>query len=44
MFEAKKDNSVLKNHFSSVIEEETDSDYILVAKDKKVSIPKNAVK
>lgn len=40
VFEAKKDNSVLKNHFSSAIEEETDSEYIFVAKDKKVSIPK----
>lgn len=44
VFEIKKDNSVLKSHFSSTIEEETDSDYILVAKDQKVSIPKNIVK
>lgn len=44
VFELKKDNKVLKNHFSSTIEEETDSDYIFVAKDQKVSIPKNIVK
>ena len=40
----KKDNKVLRSHFSSTIEEETDSDYILVAKEQKVSIPKNIVK
>ena len=44
VFEVKKDNSLLKSHFSSAIEEETDSDYILVANDQKVSIPKNVVK
>lgn len=44
VFELKKDNNVLKNHFSSTIEEETDSEYIFVAKDQKVSIPKNIVK
>lgn len=44
IFEVKKDNKVLKSHFSSTIEEETDLDYILVAKDQKVSIPKNVVK
>lgn len=44
VFEVKKDNNVLKSHFSSTIEEETDSDYIFVAKDQKVSIPKNVVK
>lgn len=44
VFELKKDNEVLKNHFSSTIEEETDSEYIFVAKNQKVSIPKNIVK
>ena len=44
VFEVKKDSNLLKNHFSSTIEEETDSEYILVAKDRKVSIPKNVVK
>ena len=44
VFEVKKDNNVLKNHFSSTIQEETDSEYILVADDQKVSIPKNIVK
>lgn len=44
VFEVKKDSNLLKNHFSSTIEEETDSEYILVAKDQKVSIPKNIVK
>lgn len=44
VFELKKDNNVLKSHFSSAIEEETDSEYIFVAKDKKVSISKNVVK
>ena len=44
VFEVKKDSNLLKNHFSSTIEEETDSDYILVAEDKKVLIPKNVVK
>lgn len=44
VFEVKKGNNVLKNHFSSTIEEETDSEYIFVAKDQKVSIPKNIVK
>lgn len=44
VFEVKKDNNLLKNHFSSTIEEETDSEYILVADDQKVSIPKNIVK
>ena len=44
VFEVKKDNNLLKSHFSSTIEEETDSDYILVAEDKKVLIPKNVVK
>lgn len=44
VFELKKDNNVLKSHFSSAIEEETDSEYIFVAKDKKASIPKNVVK
>ena len=44
VFEMKKDNKVLRSHFSSTIEEETDSDYILVAKDQKGSIPKNIVK
>ena len=44
VFEVKKDNNVLKSHFSSTIQEETDSEYILVADDQKVSIPKNIVK
>ena len=44
VFELKKDNKVLKNRFSSTIEEETDSDYIFVAKAQKVLIPKNIVK
>lgn len=44
VFEVKKDSNLLKNHFSSTIEEETDSDYILVADNQKVSIPKNIVK
>ena len=44
VFELKKDNKILKNHFSSTIEEETDSDYIFVAKDQKVSISKSIVK
>ena len=44
VFEVKKDSNLLKNHFSSTIEEETDSEYILVAEDKKVLIPKNVVK
>ena len=44
VFEVKKDSNLLKNHFSSTIEEETDSEYILVADDQKVSIPKNIVK
>lgn len=44
VFETKKDSNVLKNHFSSTIEEETDSEYIFVVKDQKVSIPKNIVK
>jgi hypothetical protein len=44
VFEVKKDNNLLKSHFSSAIEEETDSEYILVADDQKVLIPKNVVK
>ena len=44
VFEVKKDSNLLKNHFSSTIEEETDSEYILVADDQKVLIPKNVVK
>lgn len=44
VFEVKKDNNLLKSHFSSAIEEETESEYILVAEDKKVLIPKNVVK
>lgn len=44
VFEVKKDNNVLKSHFSSTVQEETDSEYILVADDQKVSIPKNIVK
>jgi len=44
VFEVKKDSNLLKNHFSSTIEEETDSEYILVANDQKVLIPKNVVK
>lgn len=44
VFETKKDSNVLKNHFSSTIEEETDLEYIFVVKDQKVSIPKNIVK
>ena len=44
VFEVKKDNNLLKSHFSSTIEEETDSEYILVANEQKVSIPKNIVK
>lgn len=35
--------SFTKN-FSTTIEEETDSEYILVADNQKVSIPKNIVK
>lgn len=44
VFEVKKDSNLLKNHFSSTIEKETDSEYILVADDQKVLIPKNVVK
>ena len=44
VFEVKKDSNLLKNHFSSTIEDETDSEYILVADDQKVLIPKNVVK
>lgn len=44
VFEVKKDSNLLKSHFSSAIEEETDSEYILVADDQKVLIPKNVVK
>ena len=44
VFEVKKDSNLLKNHFSSTIEEETDSEYILVADDQKVLLPKNVVK
>lgn len=44
VFEVKKGNNLLKSHFSSAIEEETDSEYILVADDQKVLIPKNVVK
>ena len=38
VFKVKKDSNLLKNHFSSTIEEETDSEYILVADDQKVLI------
>lgn len=44
VFSRKTNSKVLKENMSAVIEEETDSDYILVADNQKVSIPKNIVK